>query len=156
MLTLFAALALAAPPPEPGDDRTAILYTVRSTLDGMLAGQDMRDRFVPEATFPIVDARNGAPRFEVRSLDQMLARDWKAAAYREPFGIPTVLQDGGYAQVWVPYSFWVDGKKTHCGVDNLTLVRRDGQWLIVQFGFTMDPPSACERLAAPAAAEPGD
>lgn len=153
MLELLAAAAMT-PPPVAGDDRTAILYTVRSTLDGLLAGKDVRANFVPEAIFATVDARKGEPRAEVRTLDQMLARDWKGAIYREPFGIPTVLQDGALAQVWVPYSFWVNGKKTHCGMDNVTLVRIGNRWLIAQFGFSMNPVSACDRLAAPARAEP--
>lgn len=148
VLISLAAAAMAAPP-LPGDDRTAILYTIRAALDDLLEGKDARRWFAPEATFPVVDTRTAEPKIEVRSLEQMLGRDWKSAKFREPFGVPTVLQDGPYAQVWVPYSFWIDGRKSHCGTDNVTLTRRGGTWTIVQFGFTMNPPSTCKALAAP-------
>lgn len=154
MLSLLAAHLLVPPPPE-GDDRTAILYTVRSTLDALLAGESPREAFLPEATFPTLDARGeGEATAEVRSLDAMMAMEWTDATYREPFGIPTVLQHGGFAQVWVPYSFWIDGEKVHCGTDNVTLVRVGSAWKIAQFGFTMTPLSSCEALGAPTVADP--
>jgi len=89
------------------------------------------------------------------TLDQRLAGLKGKATYREPFGIPTILQHGRYAQMWVPYSFWADGTKTHCGIDNITLVRSPaGEWKITAFGFTMVPTTQCDALGAPSVPEP--
>ena len=152
MIELLLAAAIVPPPPE-GDDRTAIIAHVRSALDALLAGDEAvaRAAFHPDARFDVVNERQGREgTTDRRTLDQMLGALKGNATYREPFGIPTVLQHGRYAQMWVPYSFWVDGKKSHCGIDNITLVASPaGAWKITAFGFTMVPTGQCDALAAP-------
>lgn len=61
----------------------------------------------------------------------------------------TVFIDGDMAQVWGPYRFTVGGETTHCGINSLSLVKRDGQWTIANTSFTMEQPGECERLGAP-------
>lgn len=45
----------------------------------------------------------------------------------------TIIQiDGDLAQVWTDYSFFVDNKFSHCGVDAFQLVKdNSGQWKII-------------------------
>lgn len=39
--------------------------------------------------------------------------------------------DGDIAMVWGPYSFTVNGKLHHCGVDHFDLIREAGAWKIL-------------------------
>jgi hypothetical protein len=63
----------------------------------------------------------------------------------------TVLIEGDMAQVWGPYRFIAGGKTSHCGVNSLSLVRRDGVWKIANSSFSMVPPDQCDALGAPEA-----
>ncbi|MCK9403371.1 MAG: nuclear transport factor 2 family protein [Chitinophagaceae bacterium] len=38
--------------------------------------------------------------------------------------------DGPLAVVWTPYSFYLDGLFSHCGVNSFQLIRQNGQWKI--------------------------
>jgi hypothetical protein len=42
----------------------------------------------------------------------------------------TIKTDGALASVWTPYSFFFNGKFSHCGVDSYQLVRQNGVWKI--------------------------
>ena len=61
----------------------------------------------------------------------------------------TVLVEGDMAQVWGPYRFTAGGQTTHCGVNSMSLVKRDGAWKIANTSFSMVPPAECEALGAP-------
>jgi hypothetical protein len=51
--------------------------------------------------------------------------------YEERLTDPAVEVDGDIAMVWAPYTFFVDGKAQHCGVDHFDLVRENGAWKIL-------------------------
>jgi len=40
--------------------------------------------------------------------------------------------DGDLAQAWMNYSFYLGDKFSHCGVNAIHLVRKDGEWKIFQ------------------------
>lgn len=52
-----------------------------------------------------------------------------AAHERISFG--SVSVDGPLASVWTPYSFYYNGKFSHCGANSFQLVRMSGVWKIV-------------------------
>ncbi len=59
--------------------------------------------------------------------------------YQESFtGEPTVLIRGSIAVVWGEYDFCIDGKFSHCGVDNIALAKVNGQWKIANFIWTVE------------------
>ena len=39
--------------------------------------------------------------------------------------------DGAMAQAWTPYSFFVNGEFSHCGVDSFQLYKDNGAWKII-------------------------
>ncbi len=51
--------------------------------------------------------------------------------FEERQAMPAVEIDGDIAMVWAPYSFLVDGKVSHCGVNHFDLVREGGAWKIL-------------------------
>jgi hypothetical protein len=42
----------------------------------------------------------------------------------------SIKMDGPLASVWTPYSLYLDGKFSHCGVNSFQLVRIKGEWKI--------------------------
>ena len=42
----------------------------------------------------------------------------------------TIRIDGPLASVWTPYSFYYEGKFSHCGVNSFQLVKINGEWKI--------------------------
>jgi len=47
-----------------------------------------------------------------------------------------VRVDGNLAQVWAPYTFYLDGKISHCGVDALQLLKDPSGWKVTQLADT--------------------
>jgi hypothetical protein len=72
------------------------------------------------------------------------ARD-DGRTYRERYWSPTVLIRGGIAVVWAPYEFWIDGETSHCGVDVFDFVKIEGEWIVSNSMWTVEP-NACAGL----------
>ena len=56
--------------------------------------------------------------------------------YEERLSMPAIEIDGDIAMVWAPYTFFVDGKAHHCGVDHFDLVRDAGAWKILNITWS--------------------
>ncbi|WEN14203.1 nuclear transport factor 2 family protein [Rhodanobacter sp. AS-Z3] len=48
-----------------------------------------------------------------------------------------VTVNGNIAQVWAPYDFHLDGKLSHCGIDNFSLVRTAAGWRVAGISYTV-------------------
>lgn len=151
MLSIFLAAAVAVPPPVEGDDRTAILWSVNRLLE--LIGTGEGDKFAEvvdsNGRMVIVDTTGGELKHIERPMSVLGDMKPGQENLAEAIGIPTVLQRGSLAQVWAPYTFWIDGKVSHCGIDNFTLVERGESWVVTDLSYTKEPPSACAALGAP-------
>lgn len=162
-IALFAAAALAlsanaaVPPPPEGDDRTAILATVDALFDrlGTADGAGFREVLAPDGAIFIhneMDPDN--PKLIVRSNAIMTDRTGPDEhRLAERIGIPTVLQHGNMAHVWAPYAFWIDGEKSHCGIDSLSLSRSEGVWRVTNMTYSVEPVERCAELRAPESPE---
>lgn len=90
------------------------------------------------------------PRVDVVKVSDHLERWAKDTAEVSEFmEYQTVLVDGDMAQVWGPYTFFVDNKISHCGVNSLSMVRTDDGWKVANTSFSMVPPEECEAIGAP-------
>ena len=49
-----------------------------------------------------------------------------------------VQMDGKMANVWTPYSFYINGGISHCGTNSFQLFKRDGVWKIFYIVDTRD------------------
>jgi hypothetical protein len=49
---------------------------------------------------------------------------------------PTVRIDGDIAMAWTPYTFLIDGKVHHCGVNHFDLTREGGTWKILNVTYS--------------------
>ncbi len=51
--------------------------------------------------------------------------------YEERISDPAIEIDGDIAMVWAPFTFLIDGKVHHCGVNHFDLVREQGAWKVL-------------------------
>lgn len=61
--------------------------------------------------------------------------------WEEALGAPLVHQSANLATVWVPFRFYLDGKFSHCGVNQCTLFWNGNQWKIIHL---IDTSETCE------------
>jgi ketosteroid isomerase-like protein len=70
--------------------------------------------------------------------------------FHERYWNPTILVHRDIAHFWAPYSFDIDGKRSHCGVDSFNLARVGGQWILTSNAWTVEPPeTSCAALGEP-------
>ncbi|MBE16081.1 MAG: 3-methyl-2-oxobutanoate hydroxymethyltransferase [Cytophagaceae bacterium] len=55
-----------------------------------------------------------------------------------------IQMDGKMANVWTPYSFYINGNLSHCGTNSFQLFKRNGVWKIFYIVDTRDR-SGCDR-----------
>ena len=157
---LASALLLStstSAPPEESEDRAAILATVNALFDrlGTADGESFREVLAPEGTIFIHNLMDPAdPKLIVRSNAIMTDRTAPDEhRLTEKMATPTVLQHGDMAHVWAPYAFWIDGEKTHCGMDSISLSRTEGAWRVTNLSYTVEPTDRCAELGAPESSE---
>lgn len=72
-----------------------------------------------------------------RSIRRMTWADFAAGVKPGPDRLEEKLTDaaievdGDIAMVWGPYTFTVNGKVHHCGVDHFDLIRENGAWKVL-------------------------
>ncbi|MAK97870.1 MAG: hypothetical protein CL804_01570 [Citromicrobium sp.] len=154
----FAALLLATPgmaqetPTLPSPEQQVLLG-----VDRFFAALKSSDRtrlareMIPEGTIFVHNRMNpDNPRTDVVKVSDHLAR-WAQGTgeVSEHMEVETVLVDGDMAQAWGPYTFFANGKISHCGINSLSMVRTDDGWKVANTSFSMVPPEECESIGAP-------
>ena len=115
-----------------------IVALVQRTFDAMAA----QDAAAIEACFT-KDARLVAIREngESTSTDVASFAARTAAAkvkLLERMWNPEVKISGRLATLWAPYDFYRDGKRTHCGIDQVDLVNTPAGWKIAGLIYTVE------------------
>jgi len=89
----------------------AILQTIRPAKDG-LSGTVTGDRMEPW----------------LKAIAQPKKPE---QVWNEKMNFDQILIDGNLAQVWGSYTFYIGTTFSHCGTDNITLVKHADGWKIV-------------------------
>lgn len=145
LIATVALLAAAPATPQPADaEHAALLKTVDAAFAAISAQDDvaLAALLLPGAVFYRESlGDDGKPRTSVMPWPAMLERmkGPKRDLREVRTGAPTILVRNGLAQVWTPYSFDIAGKRSHCGVDSISLLKVDGVWRIASFGWTAEP-----------------
>jgi len=131
---IAALLVLAAPAADP----TAVVHQL---LAGWREGNAAKAKATWAPQFRLLTLRQDGsgkrldedtPEHLSKSMAALKPGDWDVR-----LGKPVLQRDAtGIATVWAPYTFYMKGKKSHCGVENFTLYRLNGGWKIVQFADT--------------------
>ena len=116
-------------------EETAVIAVVNRMFEGMRTSDSamVRSTFANGARFANLDTRSTPPRITYDSVNGWLRgiagsnRRWDEQIYDVQARV-----DGDIAQVWAPYTFYLDKKVRHCGVDILHLLKLNGEWKVTQ------------------------
>lgn len=136
---LFTALPAAAKP----DETKAVLAAV----DRFLAAVNADDPAALAAsqhssgmTYAVIYGPDGKITVRPRSNAEWVERSGKSGKkYQETYWSPKVTIHRDMAVFWAPYSFDIDGKRSHCGVDVFNLIRIDGTWKVTNAMWSIEP-----------------
>lgn len=124
----------ANPLPPPGSDEAGVMTPVNAMFDG-LARRDSATILAamrPDATAVVAAEKADG----TRSVRRLTAAEFASGVkpgperFEERLSDPAIEVDGDIAMVWGPYTFLIDGKVHHCGVDHFDLVRENGAWKV--------------------------
>jgi hypothetical protein len=142
IIRLAVASALLAAPaiaPAQTDDEKAVRAVVQRMFDGMRAADSamVRSTFADGARFASVDGRTKPAAIKFDPVDGWLRGIANSAKrWDEQIFDVQVHVDGNIAHVWAPYTFYLDKKVRHCGVDSFELLRDDAGWKVTQLSDT--------------------
>jgi hypothetical protein len=123
-------------PTDPGTDVRAVidrLFEGMRTADSAM----VRSALATGARFASVNGRATPPAIEYESPDGWIAAIANSARrWDERLFDVQIRVTGNIAQAWTPYSFYLDGKLRHCGVDAMELLRDASGWKITQLSDT--------------------
>jgi hypothetical protein len=149
MAMILALLAASVATPVEADDRAALM----SVVDEVYAAINSNDveafkrLEVPEGmTFRLRYQPNGSMKLVPKSNLQDLADTaTEKRRFTEKYWDPTLLIHRDMAVFWAPYSFDIDGKRSHCGVDVFDFIRVDGQWKLANSMWTVEPDGCSKK-----------
>ena len=146
---LLVLLLLVAAPGQASraDDRREILATVQQLFDGLAARSPERIMalVVPEGTISGHVTRGGTTRFFAQRWQEW-ANGLREGSERleERMHDPRVRIRGNMASVWTYYTFYRDGRFSHCGIDLFDMAKVDGRWRVLNITFTVET-EGCRR-----------
>lgn len=118
-------------------------HEVRVVIDRLFDGMRradsamVRSALAPGARFAEVDVRATPAVIKYESPDRWIAAIASSGKrWDERLFDVQIRVTGHIAQAWTPYTFYVDGKIRHCGVDSMELLRDATGWKITQLSDT--------------------
>ena len=134
------AAPLAGQSQPQADERQQVMAVVQQLFDGMRVKDTARMRATlhPDARLITTGAREGVPFASMVAPTQWFAGVASANATKldERLRNPVVQVDQGLASVWAEYTFYVDDRMSHCGVDLFHLVKVPEGWRIIDLADT--------------------
>ena len=143
---LLALLALGA---AQIDARNEVQAAVDSFMEAINSGdRTTLERILhPDGVAFIHGYIEGRHGLRLRSNKESISGLANASArYTERYWKPTIQVHRDIAHFWAPYSFDIDGKRSHCGIDSFSLARVDGSWVVTTASWTVEPPEQCAAL----------
>ena len=115
-------------------DEAAVKTTINRMFEGMGKADStvLKPLFAPGARLQTVQNKQGAVSVKEDPIAGFIASIGKAKAgsLDERLSGMEIKIDGDLATAWTPYSFYFNGKQSHCGANAFTLVRIAGDWKI--------------------------
>lgn len=131
---------VAAQAPTQPDEQQQVMAVIQQLFDGMRAKDTatMRATLHPDARLVTTGSREGVPFASMVAPTQWLSgvANANAAKLDERLRHPVVQVDQGLASVWAEYTFYVDDRMSHCGVDLFHLVKVPEGWRIIDLADT--------------------
>ena len=140
-LLLLAQVTPAQPMPKgtglppPATDEAAVMAPINAMFAGMAARdpQKLLAQLRPEGGATVAIEGADGKRIVSHLSWSEFAAHLKPGPEKleERLTDPAIEVDGDIAMVWAPYTFFIDGKAHHCGIDHFDLVREAGAWKIL-------------------------
>ena len=136
LLLVMPGVAASQATPTPEAEVSAVV--LRMFLGMRNADSAMvRGTLATGARFASVNARATPAAISYETPDRWLSGiAGSAKRWDERLHDTQVRVDGDIAQVWTGYTFYLDGKIRHCGVDAMELLRDATGWKITQLSDT--------------------
>jgi len=90
----------------------------------------------------------------------LVQRDWfdadnfdGSSHFTERYWDEQLLVSAQLAVFWAPYDFYIDGEFSHCGIDVLNLIRKNGEWKIGHAMWTIQRSGCTPSPLGPLARE---
>ncbi|MFK7949032.1 MAG: nuclear transport factor 2 family protein [Saprospiraceae bacterium] len=137
-LLLFLMLMLTLPTfsQETKTDDVQIKNVIDQLFDGMRETDSTKIRAVvyPNATLKTISTnKKGKSKINTGSMEQFIASVGSEhdGVYDEKIWSYDIKVDGNMATAWTEYTFYVDKKLLHCGVNAFELFKSDEGWKII-------------------------
>ncbi|QKZ11336.1 hypothetical protein [Spirosoma sp. KUDC1026] len=132
-ISLFCLLVCSFPALSQSNDETA----VRAVIDRLFTGMRKADSsmvqsvFLPTSTLTSVSMKKSVMIQEtaIAKFVTSIGRQ-KPGSLDERLASYDIKTEPLLATAWTPYVFYLNGKKSHCGVNTFTLVKMDDKWYI--------------------------
>jgi hypothetical protein len=126
--------------PPPGSEEAGVMVPVSGLLAAIAArdGQAMAKYLRADGNATMATEKPDGTRTvtHISATDLMARFAPGPEKYDERLTDPAIEVDGDIAMVWSPYTFAIDGKVHHCGVDHFSLVREAGSWKIANLSWS--------------------
>ena len=145
---LSIALVVVAQPSE----RESVMKTVQAFFDTMTARDvdGARQVLQPQGRFHAMSMKDGKPDVRAFANEEYFANlQASKQKMQERIWNPEVRISGLIATVWAPYDFWLDGKFSHCGVDQFDLIKTEDGWKIAGGVYTVERQCTPSPLGPP-------
>lgn len=139
IVAAFAVLSVPAAA-HAQDERAAVIATVQKVFDAMRTRDTAIFSQVFDSSARLVGvSRRGTPAITLTSPSQFAAAITRAKAgdvWNERMYDPDVKIDGDLAMLWTYYTFHLNDRFSHCGIDAVMLRKVGGVWKITQLADT--------------------
>lgn len=138
-LLLLAVSSGLSPREAEAQDEAGVLAAVEQLFDGMRTADPDRVRAVlaSDARFAVLDERNGPRSVRAQPVDGWVnGIGASGGSWDEQVYDVDVKVDGTMASVWAPYTFYLNGEISHCGINSIELLHAADGWKITQISDT--------------------
>ena len=116
-----------------------VMAAIQQVFDGMRAADPamVAAVFAEKARFAVVRSRDGLSEISTQSVAEWVGAigesggKWDEQVYDVDIQI-----DENVASAWVPYTFYLEGLISHCGVNSIELLLNGDNWEITQLSDT--------------------
>lgn len=136
---LGVVVSFALPIHVAAQDEATALAAVDQVFEGMRTANAamVREVFATDARFAILDAREGPASIRSQSVDGWLTGiDGSGGSWDEQVYEVRARVDGPMASVWAPYTFYLNGEISHCGINSIELLYDAEGWKVTQISDT--------------------
>ena len=116
-----------------------VMAAIQQVFDGMRAADPamVAAVFAENARFAVVRSRDGLSEISTPSVAEWIgAIGESGGSWDEQVYDVDIQVDENVASAWVPYTFYLEGLISHCGVNSIELLLNGENWEITQLSDT--------------------